>query len=218
MDKRKDINGAYTYFYDNILRCVVGKKIWKCNICRNASITDFVSVSDEAFGLLVLENGWEKWKQIHQEKIQHAEEKKKIKARYTNAEREGNSSFDGWKSVGLKRYNDLCLEVIKDRRSGEGVYFDEKYCEALVRKCQPVWKRKRRSRGPAPDVSARESVVPFDATKETEDQFLRRMEQSESVNTNLENNYEIEEAAEQETVRRLAARARAEAAVGSVPV
>ena len=58
---RKNQNDGYFFFYDCILRCVVAKMRWKHLVRRNQPIDSLITVSDEAFALLVLENGWEKW-------------------------------------------------------------------------------------------------------------------------------------------------------------
>jgi len=66
------------FFYDCILRCVVGKLKWKRLIRRNSLICREVTVSDEAFALLALENGWAKWEKIHREKSWAKMKRKKL--------------------------------------------------------------------------------------------------------------------------------------------
>ena len=132
MNLRKNKNNGYYFFYDCILRCVVAKMKWKKLVRKNLPISSLITVSDEAFALLVLENGWEKQKQHYENKLKDVKEKKKIKSLYTNDERDGNSSFDGWKPEGLARFNCLVYEVIKDRNSLEGKAFDSRYNESLL--------------------------------------------------------------------------------------
>jgi len=50
-------------FIKNFLACVVGKVQLKWNV-KKSLITKFMSNSDEAFALLVLENGWDEWIKI----------------------------------------------------------------------------------------------------------------------------------------------------------
>ena len=59
-------------------------------------------------------------------------DKKKIKSRHTaNDNQDGNPSFDGLKSEGFQRHNDLCCPVIKDQKSVEGKLCDETHHEDL---------------------------------------------------------------------------------------
>ena len=75
---RENPNNAYYFFYDCILRCVIGKQEWKRLIRLNKPISTVVSVSDEAFALLVLENSWLHWKYIFDHNIQDFKDKKKV--------------------------------------------------------------------------------------------------------------------------------------------
>ena len=187
LEMRENKNDGYYFFYDCILRCVVGRIKWKRIIRENRPISELVSCSDEAFGLLVLENGWNKWQQIHDQQIVDAKAKKQIKSKYTNDEREGNSSFDGWKSTGLQRYNELVYHVIKNRKSKGGKSFDKNYNEDLINSCAVIWKRKSRAKGQGEDVQKREEICLFDPLKESEDEFTKRMDTCEQMNQ--ENNH-----------------------------
>ena len=57
LEKRKDTE-KYTWFYDNVLSCVVGKNYWRGH-ARMAKATVMASVSDEALALVLLENMWD---------------------------------------------------------------------------------------------------------------------------------------------------------------
>jgi len=80
-----------------------------------------MSNSDEAFALLVLENGWDEWIKIdaHEHFISkcglHEENTCKIVGGgcYT-AEAKGSIWFGGWKEEGVLRFNELCAIVKKD--------------------------------------------------------------------------------------------------------
>ena len=48
-------------FVKHILRHMIGVREWKMNCGANRKMHEFVSTSDEAFALLVLENNAEKW-------------------------------------------------------------------------------------------------------------------------------------------------------------
>jgi hypothetical protein len=58
-DLRED-SGAYTWFYDFVLSCVVGRNKWRQFSSERPGCT-LASVSDEALALLLLENSWDCW-------------------------------------------------------------------------------------------------------------------------------------------------------------
>ena len=94
-----------------------------------------------------------------------------------NNVREGDSSFDGWKSEGLQRHNQLVHAVIKNRQSQSGKDFDKDHMTNLEDTCRPQWQKKRRSKGLGPDVQKREEAEVFDHSKESEVAFLRKFEE-----------------------------------------
>ena len=50
-------------YFDKFLSCVVGKCKY-CNLVKMPPVKEFAMVTDEAFTLVVLENGWEEWIKI----------------------------------------------------------------------------------------------------------------------------------------------------------
>ena len=63
MKLRKNVNGSYTTFCNVVLSQVLGKHDWKLN-CGKKLLREYASSSDEAFGLLILENSWMMWKEM----------------------------------------------------------------------------------------------------------------------------------------------------------
>ena len=173
---RKNQNDGYFFFYDCILRCVVAKMKWKHLVRRNLPIDTLITVSDEAFALLVLENGWEKWTKQHNEKTTNKKAKKDIKSLHTNDAREGNSSFDGWKPEGLDRFNMLVYKVIRDRKSVEGKAFDKQYNDGLLQASSAATRKKKRPPETDPEVMKRNKIELYNPNLETCDQFEQRME------------------------------------------
>ena len=53
----------YRSFCKRFLKCVVGDKVWRSNWLK-VPMTQFVSVTDEAFALLVIVNCHERWRQM----------------------------------------------------------------------------------------------------------------------------------------------------------
>lgn len=51
---------SYFWFYDDVLSCVVGRKHWR-DQSINTKGTKIATVSDEALGLLIVENCWASW-------------------------------------------------------------------------------------------------------------------------------------------------------------
>jgi hypothetical protein len=70
-------------------------------------LSQSISVSDEAFALLLLLNDWDKW---------HAEQEappRKIDALYTSST-QGNKKFLGWSDAGIAKYNSLFKQKERD--------------------------------------------------------------------------------------------------------
>jgi hypothetical protein len=59
---RSDVNSAYTYFANTILPKIVGPTKWRGQVTKR-TISQIATPTDEAFGLLLLENSWENWKE-----------------------------------------------------------------------------------------------------------------------------------------------------------
>ena len=77
----KDDTGIYEKFVDFLLSAVIGKrvyKIWK----YKALLSTYTTVSDEAFALIVVENNWERWVDMHE---QNNFKSSNIMPKFTNA-------------------------------------------------------------------------------------------------------------------------------------
>jgi len=99
------------YFVITCLSYSTGKRKWN-KFSHRKKMNEFVTYSDEAFALTVLENNAEKWLQgaKHPELKKHDEVPKAI---YT----EGGESGNLWSMHGQKRYVDLCTKCIQRRRA-----------------------------------------------------------------------------------------------------
>ena len=116
---------AFLWFADELLECVCGKRAWGTRKKYRATISnatsndtgDFiVSVSDEAFALLLYEAYIDKWiKRYHEDRRGEARSKR-IVGRYTKTD--GSSAeYGGWSEEGILRFNQLCEMVSADRAS-----------------------------------------------------------------------------------------------------
>ena len=173
---RQNWNNACRFVCDCVLRCVTAKMKWRSKLGKNLAVSEVVTVSDKAFGLLVLENGWEKWKTQHERQTCDQKTKRETKSKCTVDKREGNSSFDGWKAEGLNRCNDLCCRVIVDCKTQGGKEFDSNHKTDLKKACTDDADKKRRSEWEE-EGKARSAAELHDPSAETNDQFEKRMEQ-----------------------------------------
>ena len=128
---------AFVWFLGTFLDCVSGARAWggqrkyveevlKAEIKGVGGKIKLVTVSDEAFGLLLYENYVDKWIQkYHHERrtllpsmLSTAEKKKlgatKMRGKYTTGS-VGNCEFGGWSEKGMRRFNELCDTVAEDR-------------------------------------------------------------------------------------------------------
>ena len=101
---------------------MVGKQHWNAKVSV-LLISDFVTFSDEAFALLLIENSWDTWKKAVQD------EKSNVDA--SNARRRGVNGLQtkytcngakvrangGWRKEGHQRFRELKKEVIEDRKN-----------------------------------------------------------------------------------------------------
>ena len=106
----------YGRYCKTFLKCVVGDNKWRSNYLTRP-LKAFVSKSDEAFVLVVLENSWHRWMK------QYSSNNPKdttFDAQYTNSgvsSRDGKTKrYCGWSEEGVTRFNTLCVQVMEDRK------------------------------------------------------------------------------------------------------
>jgi len=122
MELRKNKNLAYDKFCNVLLPSVVGRLKWK-RYAHKKLLRQFVTPTDEALCLLLLENNWNRWKDIASGK------KEELASTKFTAEGKGSQAleFKGWSDAGYERFNELCRKVIADRDSSEGEEFEKAY-------------------------------------------------------------------------------------------
>ena len=101
---RLNNNTTFTFIVEHLAGVVIGQRKWKTTRCY-APLTKHMSVSDEAFMLLVLENQYELWI--------NSETTKVGRGKYT--ENGPNKKFCGWTNEGMRRFNKLLEEVRTNR-------------------------------------------------------------------------------------------------------
>ena len=113
---------AFFYFADKFLDGVAGRKAYKKNKTW-ALISDTVTISDEAFALLVLENNWDKWQKQYQ-----ANRAVPMNGKYTTTWG-GAKKFEGWPLQATKCYNELYIRVKKDRRNETALEVEQQFLQ-----------------------------------------------------------------------------------------
>jgi hypothetical protein len=105
---------AFTFLVDHLLGHVIGKREWDMMKCFHL-VSDRVSVSDEAYTLLLLENVYEEWLKLKPN--QPGEKQTIVKGKYTDPEKgASNEKYKGWTVDGIKRYNELHNSVERNRK------------------------------------------------------------------------------------------------------
>ena len=135
---------AFFWFFDKFLECVSGAKFWRTqkvhqlvSEARDDHNLKIVTKSDEAFGLLLIDNYLDKWttsltlveeeEEEEEEEVQTASltnsrkkgkpQAKKQPGKYTEKRKTGTCKFSGWSPAGMARFNELYNMVTLDRKS-----------------------------------------------------------------------------------------------------
>ena len=118
---------AFSWFFSEFMECISGKRAWGkqkyTQLISEASSLDngekLLTVSDEAFGLFLVENYMHKWvKKFHIQ--QKGQPMGRLDGVYTAATK-GNLVFGGWTKQGRNRFNYYCKLVQEDRSSARSV-------------------------------------------------------------------------------------------------
>jgi hypothetical protein len=117
---------AFVWFAGELLECVCGKRAWGTRKKYRATISDatssdtgafIVTVSDEAFALLLYDAYIDKWiKRYHQDRNGEPRSKR-IVGKYTHHTDGASNEYGGWSEEGIRRFNQLCEMVQEDRAS-----------------------------------------------------------------------------------------------------
>lgn len=133
MQMRQEASYAYIDFVEYFVSAVIGNLRFKQNCCDNL-LSQYATVSDEAFAILIMENNYGAWVDMGLRKDTSSTE---APWKYTNggkAKGEVASSQHnrGWSEQGMQRFNELFDKVKKNRKADGALVFEEKlrsYCE-----------------------------------------------------------------------------------------
>jgi len=104
---------AFTFLVEHLLGHVIGKRDWDIKKCFRR-VSDYVSISDEAYTLLLCENVYEKWLKI--KPPQAGAVRTIVRGKYTDqANGASNEKYKGWTAQGIQRYNQLYQNVKQNR-------------------------------------------------------------------------------------------------------
>ena len=136
MTKTGSINGKgkypFFFFCNSVLECVAGKKEWKQQKAKLKVSESCVSVSDEAFAMLLLVNSWDKFEYMAD--IPVNDDRTEVPETLYTEKKGRNRKMQGWSSEGIDNFNKLCMSVIDDRKSKAGQLFEDQFLEYHVDK------------------------------------------------------------------------------------
>lgn len=122
--RENNTNYAYTMFVTSIVPVVVGRYEWKQK-AHKVHYSTFVTPSDEAFGMLLVENNYEAWVEIAQ-----TGDKGDKKPKYTKHAM-NSGRYGGWSTQGIRRYNELIRIVKEDRRKDKQLRMNDRFEEHI---------------------------------------------------------------------------------------
>ena len=110
LSKQKE---AYAYYIEHFLPIVIGKKNLpgcKYKQFAQSSVEELATTTDEAFGLLALENAWDSGDMI-QYNNRKAERIDKSKLKYSCRSGTHAKKYCGWNEQGMARYTLLVQSI-----------------------------------------------------------------------------------------------------------
>lgn len=152
-DENKEGRELIFWYYDKYLDIVVGKDVWSKQVRVSKLPSDtmdvngeqkiIVTVSQEAFGLVMLDNCKDKWKNIFDLKAVDSDaeipKKKghpdlaKYQGKYSTGT-DGATKYGGWSDKGYERLEEIKEELIKHREQEEKDGFPlQKYIRELMK-------------------------------------------------------------------------------------
>ena len=129
--KNMDQQGYFNMFFDRLLPCVAGKKMWANKDKMASTISDGgkISVTDEAFTELCLLNYWDRWTGNKC-------------AQWTNA-RGGNTHCKGWSNEAYLKFDVICRRIKEQRESRQSKAMELAFLEFATEQYSRGTKRTR---------------------------------------------------------------------------
>jgi hypothetical protein len=117
MDPNGDIE-AFCYFFDHLVHCVAGQKVWTQREKANKLISEankVVSVLDKASTVLALKNYWKRWNNTGT-------------AIWTDS-RVGSYQYMGWADTPYVQFDSLCKRIREQRKRASNMKLEREYLE-----------------------------------------------------------------------------------------
>jgi hypothetical protein len=149
LEERFEEFNLYADFVVFYIGAVVGLRRFEKDKCRK-KYSEYVTVSDEAFAVLTLENNWMRWMAMAKAKhwkdspvptkwtvtrdkptpVLTGKSKKRALVNHSETERDKNQQgpqarrYRGWSAHGINRYNQLFDQIEKERSTNRGKRFE----------------------------------------------------------------------------------------------
>ena len=129
------MDDSFKVLFKYFVPTIVAKNKFKARLFTQVKTdSNMCTISDEACTLLLLENNYDRWKDVHKNKMEGSttldpavarqDEKRKrkwesdVSPKYTDGgivySDNRKMSHKGWKETGIRRFNDLCVLVKQD--------------------------------------------------------------------------------------------------------
>lgn len=129
----------YVDFVNYYVGAVIGLRHFEKHKCRKL-YREYVSVSDEAFAILTLENNWERWMEMARQddwttaavptkwtvtRDRTASAAKKAQNRESETGNPQARRYRGWSAQGINRYNQLFDQIEAERETSRATTFED---------------------------------------------------------------------------------------------
>jgi hypothetical protein len=136
-EQMRNDSATYAEFADYMVRAVHGKSGYAQKAgSKSTTFSEFIPISQEAFALLLYENGYKNWIWMHDNNASSSEESEvsnegpKPGYLYTGVAAGDGEMFtkrnNGWSKTGMQAFNSLYAEV-KESRANDNGEFDKLY-------------------------------------------------------------------------------------------
>lgn len=139
-NKSKEVFGAYVFFF---LSCVFTKSEWESRKVEER-VGNLFSIFDEALIMLFMLNSWDAWVlEARGEKIDN----KRLQKEYTwKDDTIKRCKVRGWNKEGLKKYNNLVIEVKELRKEQGQIELEQKLIQEFKNEALRSKGKKRKRR------------------------------------------------------------------------
>ena len=114
-NEKNDTQKCFDLFWDTFGSKLVKREVWKYKFLetRDCTISDCISITDEAFAIFTIERNWNIW-------AREVDLNEKVKARsgmYTSPNT--NVKYKGWTEEGMDRFENLCKNIHLVRKTSK---------------------------------------------------------------------------------------------------